>query len=100
MHIGLIGGQSDFLRGCQRSNGGCGIVVLESTARAGSVSRIVGSLSGGVVTTTRSDVDVVVTEHGVARLRGRSVFERAAALIAIAHPEFRGALERAAERML
>ena len=95
-HIGLIGGQTDFLRGCARSPGGAGIVVLESTARGGTVSRIVERLSGGVVTTPRSDVGLVVTEHGCADLRGRTVSERARALTAIAHPDFRPGLEAAA----
>jgi acetyl-CoA hydrolase len=99
-HVGLIGGHADFLRGCMRSPGGRSIVALESTARAGSVSRIVASLSGGVVTSPRGDADVVVTEHGAAHLRGRTLSERARALIAVAHPDFRAGLERAAERLL
>lgn len=99
-HIGLIGGHADFLRGCMRSPGGRGIVALESTARGGSVSRIVASLSDGVVTSSRSDADVVVTEYGVADLRGRTLSERARALIAVAHPNFRAGLQAAAERVM
>ena len=99
-HVGIIGGQVDFLRGALRSPGGRGIVVLESTARKASVSRIVARLAGGVVTTARSDVDVVVTEFGAAHLRGRTLSERATALIAIAHPDFREGLQSAAQNIL
>jgi acyl-CoA hydrolase len=79
-----------------KSPGGRGIIVMESKARDGTVSRIVPKLSGGIVTTARSDADTVVTEYGIAELRGRSVSERAQALIAIAHPAFRTALTKAA----
>jgi acetyl-CoA hydrolase len=95
-HIGMVGGHGDFLRGCLRSPGGRGIVVMESTARGGTISRIVAGLSGGVVTTARSDADLVVTEYGIAELRGRTVSERARQLIAIAHPDFRRPLCEAA----
>ena len=95
-HIGMVGGHGDFLRGCLRSPGGRGIVVMESTARGGTISRIVAGLSGGVVTTARSDADIVVTEYGIAELRGRTVSERARQLIAIAHPDFRRPLSEAA----
>jgi len=98
-HAGLIGGHADFLRGCLRSEGGRGIVALESTARGGALSRIVPSLAGGVVTTPRADADVVVTEHGIAELRGKTIFERAEALIAVAAPDFRDALRAAAGRL-
>jgi acyl-CoA hydrolase len=73
---------------------------MQSTARGGSVSRIVSRLAGGIVTTSRSDADVVVTEYGVAELRGRTVSERAKALIAIAHPDFRNKLEAEAEKLI
>ncbi len=99
-HVGLIGGHADFLRGCLRSDGGLGIVALESTARGGQVSRIVSSLAGGVVTTPRADADVVVTEHGIAELRGKTLFERAHALIGIAAPAFRDRLRAAAQRLV
>ncbi|MBN1670493.1 MAG: GNAT family N-acetyltransferase [Kiritimatiellae bacterium] len=85
-----IGGQVDFNRGASRSPGGRAIIALPSTARGGDVSRIVARLSPGAgVVTTRGDVHFVVTEHGVAYLHGKSVQERAIALIAIAHPAFR-----------
>lgn len=88
-HLGMVGGHADFMRGCLRSKGGRGIIALGSTARSGAVSCIVPRLRDGVVTTSRSDADIVVTEYGVAELRGRTVSERAKALIAIAHPSFR-----------
>lgn len=96
-HVGLIGGHSDFMRGCIKSPGGRGIVVMESTARKGTVSRIVPGLGAGVVTTARADADIVVTEYGIAELRGRSVNERARQLIAIAHPDFRRELQEAVD---
>lgn len=99
-HIGLVGGHADFMRGCMRSEGGRGIVAMLATARGGTVSRVVLRLAGGIVTTSRSDADVVVTEYGVAELRGRSVSERAAALIAIAHPNFRDKLRAEAEGLI
>ena len=92
-----FGGQVDFIRGAARSNGGKSVIALPSTARAGTVSRIVATLDpGSGVVTTRSDVDFVVTEYGIASLKGRSIRERALALIGIAAPAFRGdLLERA-----
>lgn len=84
------GGQSDFARGAMFAEDGRGFIVLRSTARGGELSRIVPRLStGSVVTTHKNTVDHVVTEHGVASLRGRSVRERAEALIAVAHPDHR-----------
>ncbi len=88
-----IGGQVDFNRGAARSPGGKAIIALPSTAKGGTVSRIVPRLSPGAgVVTTRGDVHYVVTEHGVAYLHGKSVQERALALISIAGPEFRSML--------
>lgn len=85
-----IGGQVDFIRGAARSKGGKPIIALPSTACDGTVSRIVPRLDDGAgVVTTRGDVHYVVTEYGVADLHGRSVRERAMALISIAHPKFR-----------
>jgi acyl-CoA hydrolase len=92
-HLGAVGGQVDFLRGAA-ANGGVAVVALPSVTRSGA-SRIVPQLSGPV-TTARSDVDAIVTEHGVARLRGLGLEERAEALIAVAAPEHRDALARAA----
>jgi acyl-CoA hydrolase len=85
-----IGGQLDFVLGASRSRGGAAIIALPSTGRDGSVSRIVPRLArGAAVTTPRVLVDWVVTEHGAAALRGRSATERAAALLAVARPDFR-----------
>jgi acyl-CoA hydrolase/GNAT superfamily N-acetyltransferase len=92
-----IGGQVDFNRGAARARGGKAIVALPSTARKGTVSRIVGRLTPGAgVVTTRGDVNYVVTEYGAAYLHGKSVEERALALISIAHPDFRAGLLREA----
>jgi acyl-CoA hydrolase len=87
------GGQSDFVRAANRSRGGKAIIVLPSTARNDTISRIVPALSPGThVSTSKNDVDYVVTEYGVAQLRGKSATQRARELIAIAHPMFRAAL--------
>jgi GNAT superfamily N-acetyltransferase/acyl CoA:acetate/3-ketoacid CoA transferase beta subunit len=93
-----IGGQADFIRGAARSRGGRPIIAIRSTAKNGTISRIVPVLSEGAgVVTSRGDVHYVVTEFGVASLHGRTVRERALALIAIAHPDFRGELLAAAK---
>ena len=90
------GGQADFARGAMYSPGGKAFIVLHSTTRSGR-SRIRTRLTeGSVVTTLKNTVDHVVTEWGIARLRGRSLAERAQALIAIAHPDHRDTLEREA----
>jgi acyl-CoA hydrolase/GNAT superfamily N-acetyltransferase len=92
-----IGGQVDFNRGAARADDGKAIIAMASTARGGAVSRIVTRLSAGAgVVTTRGDVHFVVTEYGVAYLHGKSVQERAIALISIAHPDFRAKLLREA----
>lgn len=94
-HLGAVGGAVDYVRGAHRSLGGRSIVALPSTAAGGKISRIVANLNGPV-STSRSDVDLVITEHGAADLRGRSLAQRAAAMISIAHPDHREALSRAA----
>jgi acyl-CoA hydrolase/GNAT superfamily N-acetyltransferase len=92
-----IGGQVDFNRGAARSKGGRAIIALPSTALGGTVSRIVAHLSQGAgVVTSRGDVHYVVTEYGVAYLHGKSVQDRAMALISVAHPDFRDELLRQA----
>lgn len=92
------GGQADFARGAQYSKGGQGFVVLRSTTNDGRISKITPTLnSGAVVTTNKNTVDKVVTEYGVAELQGRTLSERATALIAIAHPDHRDWLTREAE---
>ena len=92
-----VGGQMDFVRGAALADDGRAIIALPSTAAGGSVSRIVPFLNQGAgVVTTRAHVETIVTEWGVAEMHGRSVPERARALIAIADPRFREELERAA----
>ena len=94
------GGQADFVRAANRSRGGKAFIVLPSTARDGTISRIVPTLSAGThVTTSKNDVNYVVTEFGVAQLRGKTGRQRAEELIAIAHPDFRAELRQAAARM-
>ncbi|MDY6930951.1 MAG: GNAT family N-acetyltransferase [Halobacteriota archaeon] len=93
-----IGGRADFIRGAARSKGGKSIIALPSTAENGMVSRIVTHLREGAdVTATRGDVYYVVTEYGVAYLHGKSIRERALALISIAHPKFREELLKQAK---
>ncbi|MDE5609421.1 MAG: 4-hydroxybutyrate CoA-transferase, partial [Bacteroidales bacterium] len=88
------GGQVDYVRGAAWSKGGRSIMAMPSTAAKGTTSRIVPFLKqGGAVTTLRNDVDYVVTEYGVAKLKGVGLRERAKRLIAIAHPDFRPMLE-------
>lgn len=95
------GGQVDFVRAANRSRGGKAFIVLPSTAKDDSISRIVPTLTPGThVTTSKNDVNYVVTEYGVAQLRGKSAHQRAEALIAIAHPNFRAELRLAARKLL
>jgi acyl-CoA hydrolase len=90
-----IGGQMDFIRGAALSEGGKPIIALPSTAKNGTISRIVPGLKEGAgVVTTRGHVNWVVTEYGAVDLWGRSLRERAEMLISIAHPDFRGELRR------
>ncbi|MEJ2041180.1 MAG: acetyl-CoA hydrolase/transferase C-terminal domain-containing protein, partial [Desulfosarcinaceae bacterium] len=85
-----IGDQVDFLRGSAMSKNGFSIIALPSTAQGGKVSRIVPSLSEGAgVATTRGDVNFVVTEYGIAELKGKSIYQRVMELAQIAHPKFR-----------
>ncbi|MFQ3671222.1 MAG: GNAT family N-acetyltransferase, partial [Verrucomicrobiia bacterium] len=94
-----FGGQADFFRGAAKSEGGKTILALPSTAKNGTVSRIVPHLEPGTgVVLTRADIQWVVTEFGVADLRGRSLRERAIALIHLAHPAFREELLQAARQ--
>jgi acyl-CoA hydrolase len=94
------GGQSDFVRAANRSRGGKAFIVLPSTAKGDSISRIVLSLAPGThVTTSKNDINYVVTEYGVAQLRGKSAGQRARELIGIAHPHFRAELTEQARRL-
>jgi acyl-CoA hydrolase len=95
-----IGGQLDFVRGAARSSGGRAIIALPATAADGQISRIVAELKPGAgVVTTRGDVHFVVTEHGIAGLHGRTLRERAAALIEVAEPRFREGLRQQAREL-
>ena len=91
-YLGAIGGLPDFVRGAIASNGGRSIIALPSTTPDGKHSRIVATLAGRPISVPRGDIDLVVTEYGVADLRGRSFSERAERLRAIAHPDFRDRL--------
>ena len=92
--ISGVGGQVDFVRGAAASKGGVSIMAMPSTVK-GKISKIVPLLDeGAAVTTSRNDVDYVVTEYGIAHLKGRTLRERAHALIEIAHPDFREELKR------
>jgi acyl-CoA hydrolase len=94
-----FGGQLDFVRGASASKGGKAIIALPSTAKGGTISRIVPFLQQGAgVVTTRGDVHYVVTEYGVASLFGKNLRERAQALISIAHPNFRAELQQEVDR--
>jgi acyl-CoA hydrolase len=94
------GGQADFVRAANRSQGGKAFIVLPSTAKNDSISRIVPALTAGThVTTSKNDINYVVTEFGVAQLRGKSAKQRVEALIAIAHPDFRGELSASARKL-
>jgi len=99
-HYSGTGGQADTHRGAQRSPGGKGIIALRSTAKAGKISTIVAQLPAGAkVTLGRNDIDYIVTEYGVAHLKGRSVRDRVQAMINIAHPDFRAELREEANRL-
>jgi acyl-CoA hydrolase len=96
-YVGAVGGQIDFVRGARFSANGRSIIALTSTTPDGKHSKIVASLGGAPVTTARSDVDLVVTEHGVADLWGLDLRARTKALIAIADPTFRDDLAGAVD---
>lgn len=94
------GGQVDFIRGAAASKGGKSFLAFKSAAKGGTISKIKPILTeGSCVTTTRNDVDYIVTEQGVVRLKGLTCSERAKALIGIAHPNFREELTEAAKKM-
>lgn len=90
-----VGGQVDYVRGTSMSDDGKAVIAMPSTASKGKLSRIVPLLDqGSAVTTSRNDVDYIVTEYGIASLKGKTLKARAAALIAIAHPDFRDELAK------
>ncbi len=97
--ISAVGGQTDFVRGANLSRGGRSIIAMPSTAAGGKISKIVPLLdTGATVTTHRADVNTIVTEFGIAELKGRTLRERAAALIRIAHPNFQDSLKEEYEK--
>ena len=94
-----VGGQVDFVRGATMSKGGRSIMAMPSTAKGNTISKIVPKITDySAVTTTRNDVNYVVTEYGIAQLKGKTMKERARALISIAHPNFRDELCEEFER--
>jgi acyl-CoA hydrolase len=94
------GGQVDFVRAANRSKGGKAFIVLPSTAKDDRITRIVPTLSPGThVTTGKNDINYVVTEYGVAQLRGKSAKQRVQEMISIAHPDFRDELKAAARQL-
>jgi acyl-CoA hydrolase len=94
------GGQADYVRGANISRGGKSFITTAATAKKGAISSIVPVLQpGAAVTTGKNDVDYVVTEFGVAKLRGQTARQRALNLIAVAHPDFREELMAEARRM-
>ena len=99
-HVSGTGGQSDYVRGAVASKGGKSFIAFPSTAAGGTVSRIAATLPlGSVVSTSKNDVDCIVTEYGIARLRGKTLWQRTRELIAVAHPDFRDQLLYDARKM-
>jgi 4-hydroxybutyrate CoA-transferase len=100
IQVSGVGGQSDFINGAALSKGGKSIIVLPSASSGKSRSRIVAFLDRGAsVTSLRHDIDYVVTEYGIAHLRGKTLKDRAESLIEIAHPKFREQLENEKRRL-
>lgn len=98
-HMSGSGGQIDYVRGATQSKGGKSFIAFESTAKGGTISKIKSTLAeGAIVTTSKNDVDYIVTEYGIAHLRGESLSVRAKNLIAVAHPDFRDELTFAAKQ--
>ena len=98
-HMSGSGGQIDYVRGACQSKGGKSFIAFTSTAKGGTISKIKPILTpGAICTTSKNDVDYIVTEYGIAHLRGKSLSERAKQLIAIAHPDFRDELRFEAKK--
>ena len=90
-----VGGQVDYVRGASMAKGGKSIIAMPSTASKGKISRIVPFIDkGSAITTSRNDVNYIVTEYGVANLKGKTLRERAKTLINISHPDFREELNK------
>lgn len=95
MQISGIGGQVDFVRGASMAEHGKSIIAISSTAAGGTISKIVPKIDAGTpISTSRNDVDYIVTEYGIAHLKGKTLRKRAEALIEIAHPDFRDELRK------
>ena len=100
MQFSGTGGQHDYARGAFDSKGGKSIIAFYSTAKSGTVSRVVPTLApGAIVTTPRTEVQWLVSEYGAANLKGKSTRERAKAIIGLAHPQFRDELTAAAQEL-
>ena len=99
-YVGAVGGQSDYFRAARRSPGGLAIVALPATVGAASKSRVVARIAGAYVTSAQSDVDVVVTEYGVADIRATTLAERRRLITALAEPRFHAALNEGEEPIL
>jgi len=98
-HFSGTGGQVDYVRGAVESQGGKSFIAFPSTTKNDTISRIKPTLTqGAIVTTSKNDVDYIVTEYGIAKLRGRTLSQRTHALISIAHPKFREELTCQAKR--
>ncbi|MPM93525.1 Butanoate coenzyme A-transferase [bioreactor metagenome] len=98
-HVSGTGGQIDYVRGAVQSKGGISFIAFPSTAQQETVSKIAPTLApGAAVTTGKNDVDYIVTEYGIAKLRGKTLGQRTRALISIAHPKFRDELVFAAKK--
>jgi acyl-CoA hydrolase len=98
-HVSGTGGQADYVRGAVASPGGKSFIAFTSTIKNDTISRIGATLpTGSIVSTSKNDVDYIVTEYGIAKLRGKTVSQRTKALINIAHPKFREELTREAKK--
>jgi acyl-CoA hydrolase len=99
-YVGTVSGQPDYFRAARRSSGGLAIIALPASVDAASKSRVVARIAGAYVTSAQSDVDVVVTEYGVADIRGTTLDERRRLITALAEPQFRAALNEGEEQIL
>ena len=99
-YVGAVSGQPDYFRAARRSPGGLAIIALPATVGAASKSRVVARIAGAYVTAAQSDVDVIVTEYGVADIRATTLAERRRLITALAEPQFQGALNEAEEQGL
>ncbi len=98
-YVGAVGGQSDYFRAARRSPGGFAFIALPATFGAGSKSRVVARIASAYVTSAQSDVDVIVTEYGVADIRATTLDERRGLIAALAEPQYRAALNKAQEQV-